>query len=36
MATMDIVAVGESLETLTPLSKVGRPYRGNARLKRVL
>lgn len=36
MATMDIVAVGESLDTLTPLSKVGRPYRENSRLKRVL
>ncbi len=36
MATMDIVAVGESPETLTPLSKVGRPYQANSRLKQVL
>lgn len=32
MATMDIVAVGETAETLTPISKVGRPYNPNPRL----
>jgi len=33
ITTMDIVAVGETLETLTPMSKVGRPYRPNARVQ---
>jgi nicotinate phosphoribosyltransferase len=32
MATMDIVAVGETPEMLTPISKVGRPYNPNPRL----
>jgi nicotinate phosphoribosyltransferase len=31
-ATMDIVAIGETAESMTPLSKVGRPYRPNDRL----
>lgn len=35
MATMDIVAVGDSLDTLEPVSKVGRPYRPNPRLQEV-
>ena len=36
MATMDVVAVGETEETMTPISKVGRPYNPNPRLERVL
>lgn len=36
MATMDIVAVGDSADALMPISKVGRPYNPNARLERVL
>lgn len=35
MATMDIVAVGNSKETMVPISKVGRPYNPNPRLTRV-
>jgi len=36
MATMDIVAVGNTAETMIPLSKVGRPYNANPRLERML
>jgi len=36
MATMDIVAVGETEDTMTPISKVGRPYNPNPRLTRML
>lgn len=32
MATMDIVAVGETIDSMTAMSKVGRPYRPNDRL----
>jgi nicotinate phosphoribosyltransferase len=35
MATMDIVAVGDTPDTLTPVSKVGRPYNPNTRLVRL-
>ena len=35
-ATMDIVAVGESIDTLIPMAKVGRAYRPNPRLKRII
>ncbi|MDR2944966.1 MAG: hypothetical protein LBU81_07825 [Methanosarcinales archaeon] len=35
-STMDIVAVGETIETLEPISKVGRTYKPNARLKRIV
>jgi nicotinate phosphoribosyltransferase len=34
-ATMDIVAVGDTIDTMVPVSKVGRSYRPNPRLKRV-
>jgi nicotinate phosphoribosyltransferase len=33
MATMDIVAVGETAAEMTSISKVGRPYRPNERLE---
>ncbi len=33
IATMDIVGVGESIETLVPVAKVGRAYRPNPRLR---
>jgi nicotinate phosphoribosyltransferase len=36
MATMDIVAVGESYSTLVPMCKTGRVYRPNPRLERVM
>jgi nicotinate phosphoribosyltransferase len=36
MATMDVVAVGETEDTMTPISKVGRPYNPNPRLTRML
>jgi nicotinate phosphoribosyltransferase len=36
MATMDIVAVGDTEDSMTPISKVGRPYTPNARLERLL
>lgn len=36
MATMDIVAVGETEDTMTPISKVGRPYNANPRLERMM
>jgi nicotinate phosphoribosyltransferase len=36
MATMDVVAVGDTEETMTPISKVGRPYNPNPRLERML
>jgi nicotinate phosphoribosyltransferase len=36
MATMDVVAVGETEDTLTPISKVGRPYNPNSRLIRMM
>ena len=35
-ATMDIVAVGESIDTLVPMAKVGRVYRPNPRLRRII
>ena len=35
IATMDLVAVGDSKDSLKPLSKVGRPYRENPTLKLV-
>jgi nicotinate phosphoribosyltransferase len=35
MATMDIVAVGETPTTIVPISKVGRPYNPNPRLTQV-
>jgi len=34
--TMDIVAVGETIDTMTPVSKVGRFYRPNPNLKRIV
>ena len=34
-ATMDVVAVGETIETMVPMAKVGRVYRPNPRLKRI-
>lgn len=36
MATMDVVAVGDTAETMVPISKVGRPYRPNPRLTQML
>lgn len=36
MATMDVVAVGETEDSMTPISKVGRPYNPNPRLEQVL
>jgi nicotinate phosphoribosyltransferase len=36
MATMDVVAVGETEDTMTPISKVGRPYNPNPRLTRMM
>ncbi|MFM1847352.1 MAG: hypothetical protein RL417_826 [Pseudomonadota bacterium] len=36
ITTMDVVGVGDSSETIRPLSKVGRHYRPNARLERLL
>jgi hypothetical protein len=33
MATMDIVAVGDTPESMTSISKVGRPYNPNPRLE---
>lgn len=36
MATMDIVAVGDAADSMTPISKVGRPYNPNPRLEQVL
>ena len=35
-STMDIVAVGETIDTMIPVSKVGRKYRPNPRLKRII
>ena len=35
-ATMDVVAVGETIETMIPMAKVGRFYRSNPRLKRIV
>lgn len=35
-ATMDIVGVGETLNRLEPIAKVGRSYKPNTRLKKVL
>ena len=35
MATMDIVAVGETPETMEAISKVGRPYNPNPRLQQL-
>ncbi len=35
IATMDLVAVGESAQDLKPMSKVGRPYRPNPKLLEV-
>jgi nicotinate phosphoribosyltransferase len=32
-ATMDVVAVGESIESMEPISKVGRSYKPNSRLR---
>lgn len=36
MATMDVVAVGDTEDSMTPISKVGRPYNPNPRLERML
>lgn len=36
IATMDVVGVGENLERITLVSKVGRSYKPNPRLKQVL
>jgi len=33
MATMDVVAVGSSLENMIPMSKVGRSYKPNSKLE---
>ncbi len=35
-STMDIVAVGETIETMVPTAKVGRTYKPNPRLKRII
>ncbi|MDV0446131.1 hypothetical protein MmiAt1_17470 [Methanimicrococcus sp. At1] len=35
-STMDIVAVGETIDSMTPTAKVGRTYRPNPRLKRIV
>lgn len=35
-STMDIVAVGETIDTMVPTAKVGRVYRPNPRLKRIV
>ena len=35
-STMDIVAVGDSLDSMVPVSKVGRTYRPNPKLKRIV
>ncbi|MDR0768251.1 MAG: hypothetical protein LBE57_07530 [Methanosarcinales archaeon] len=35
-STMDIVAVGETIDSMVPTSKVGRAYRPNSRLKRIV
>lgn len=34
-ATMDIVAVGETIDSMKPMAKVGRMYRPNPRLKKI-
>lgn len=34
MATMDIVAVGNTIETMVPMSKIGRKFRENSRLEK--
>jgi Nicotinic acid phosphoribosyltransferase len=34
-STMDIVAVGDTIDSMIPMSKVGRTYRPNSRLKRI-
>lgn len=35
-STMDIVAVGETIDSMVPTAKVGRNYRPNSRLKRII
>ena len=35
-STMDIVAVGDTIDSMVPVSKVGRIYRPNSRLKRIV
>ena len=35
-STMDIVAVGDTIDSMIPVSKVGRTYRPNLRLKRIV
>ena len=35
-STMDIVAVGDTIDSMVPTSKVGRTYKPNSRLKRVV
>ncbi|WNY28437.1 hypothetical protein MmiEs2_06220 [Methanimicrococcus stummii] len=35
-STMDIVAVGETLDSMKPTAKVGRTYKPNPRLKRIV
>ncbi|MDL2261581.1 hypothetical protein LJC08_05070 [Methanimicrococcus sp. OttesenSCG-928-J09] len=35
-ATMDIVAVGETIDSMKPMAKVGRMYRPNPRLKKIV
>lgn len=36
MATMDVVAVGETEDSMVPISKVGRSYNPNSRLEQML
>jgi nicotinate phosphoribosyltransferase len=35
-STMDIVAVGKTIDSMVPTSKVGRAYKPNSRLKRIV
>jgi len=35
-STMDIVSVGETIDSMEPMAKVGRMYRPNPRLKRII
>ena len=35
-ATMDIVSIGETIDSMEPAAKVGRMYRPNSRLKRIV
>lgn len=35
-STMDIVSIGESVDSMEPAAKAGRMYRPNPRLKRIV